>query len=202
MFKRTKGYILLTMLVLTGLAGRIHSDTLPAKERNDLIDQLKTGKADLIKSIKSLSAKQLNFRASSKELTLRQFICTRLSWENSLWTACHLQLNKSTSKITEGVTISNSEFEKLIAEKCSNLIEPSSSLTDLKNASVIISEYKKIKDAELKFARTTTDNLHHYAIATKAGTLDAYQAMLLVSRYTKECIDKIEEIKLTPKFPK
>jgi hypothetical protein len=202
MFKRTKGYILLTMLVLTGLAGRIHSDTLPAKERSYLIDQLKTGKADLIKSIKSLSSKQLNFRASSKEPTLRQFICTRLSWENNLWTACHLQLNKSTSKITEGVIISNSEFEKLLAEKCGNLVVFSTQLPDLKNPSAIITEYKKIKDAELKFARTTTDNLHHYAIETNAGTLDAYQAMLLVSGYTKECIDKIEEIKLTPKFPK
>ena len=202
MFKRSKGYFLLTMLVLTGLAGRIHSDTLPAKERSYLIDQLKNGKADLINSIKLLSSKQLNLRASAIEPTLGQFICTRLTWENSLWTACHLQLNRSTSKVTEEVTISNYQFEKLMAEKSSSLVGSTSPAPILKNASAIISQYKKIKDAELKFARTTTDNLHHYAIETKAGTMDAYQAMLLVSRYTKECIEKIEEIKLTPKFSK
>src|SRR5206468_9344804 len=135
-----------------------HSDTLPAKERSYLIDELKSGKADLINSIKSLSPKQLNLRSSANEPTLRQFICSRLTWEKTLWNACHLQLNRATSKLTEEVTISNYEFEKLMTEKSSSMVEPTSPPPVLKNASEIIYEYKKIKDAELKFARTTTDN--------------------------------------------
>jgi hypothetical protein len=37
MFKRTRGYLLLTLLVLTGLAGRKHNETLTGKEREQLL---------------------------------------------------------------------------------------------------------------------------------------------------------------------
>lgn len=37
MFKRTRGYLLLILLVLTGLAGRTHTETLTGKERNQLL---------------------------------------------------------------------------------------------------------------------------------------------------------------------
>ena len=37
MFKRTRGYFLLTLLVLTGLAGRKHTETLTGKESNQTL---------------------------------------------------------------------------------------------------------------------------------------------------------------------
>jgi hypothetical protein len=37
MFKRTRGYLLLTLLVLTGLAGRTHNETFTGKESTQLL---------------------------------------------------------------------------------------------------------------------------------------------------------------------
>ncbi|MFL5788794.1 MAG: hypothetical protein ACJ748_12120, partial [Flavisolibacter sp.] len=61
MLKRTKGYFLLTMLVLTGLAGRLHTDTLSGKERRFLISELKLTSSDFLLSIKYLTPRQLNY---------------------------------------------------------------------------------------------------------------------------------------------
>ena len=41
MLKRTKGRILLTMLVITGLAGTVKNTTLTSQERKFAISQLK-----------------------------------------------------------------------------------------------------------------------------------------------------------------
>ncbi|HEX2535578.1 MAG TPA: hypothetical protein VHK69_17670, partial [Chitinophagaceae bacterium] len=59
MFKRTNGYILLALLVVTGLAGRISSDTISSKERRTLTGQLKDTRNALVKSVKGLTAEQL-----------------------------------------------------------------------------------------------------------------------------------------------
>jgi hypothetical protein len=37
MFKRTRGYLLLILLVLTGLAGRKHNENFTGKESNQLL---------------------------------------------------------------------------------------------------------------------------------------------------------------------
>ena len=59
MFKRTKGYLLLTLLVLTGLAGNTHSNSLSGKERKVLVNHLKDSKTAFLKSVKNLSEDQL-----------------------------------------------------------------------------------------------------------------------------------------------
>ena len=46
MLKRTKGRILLTMLVVTGLAGTVNNSTLSNKERKFVIIQLKDTKTE------------------------------------------------------------------------------------------------------------------------------------------------------------
>ena len=45
MHKRTKGYTLLLLLVLTGLAGRQSTTTITSKERRFLIEELKESKS-------------------------------------------------------------------------------------------------------------------------------------------------------------
>src|SRR3954467_15471326 len=84
MFKRTLGYLLLTMLVLTGLAGRMHTDILSGKERRTLVNELKSSRTALLLSAAGLSKKQLNFRKGKNRLTIRELIYQLASIEHSL----------------------------------------------------------------------------------------------------------------------
>jgi len=52
MLKRTKGLLLLTLLVITGLAGTLKDSIISQKERKSAISLMKDTKADVIKSVK------------------------------------------------------------------------------------------------------------------------------------------------------
>ena len=67
MLKRTKGRILLTTLVITGLAGTVKNTTLSNQERKFAVSQLKETKTDLLRSIRGLD----NLRNSISEAILK-----------------------------------------------------------------------------------------------------------------------------------
>ena len=64
MLKRTKGRLLLTLLVITGLAGTLSNTALTEKERKFVVHNLKDTKSEVQKSIKGLSDAQLNFKTA------------------------------------------------------------------------------------------------------------------------------------------
>src|SRR4029079_3153495 len=97
--KRTKGYFLLTMLVLTGLAGRIHSNILTTKERRTLVTELKTSKNDFLKTVEGLSARQLNFKAGKNKMSIKECIYKLVSIENNFWTCAKASLKQETSSV-------------------------------------------------------------------------------------------------------
>jgi hypothetical protein len=59
MLKRTMGRSLLTLLVITGLAGTINDLSLSKTERKTAISLMKDTKAEVMKSVKGLSEAQL-----------------------------------------------------------------------------------------------------------------------------------------------
>ena len=94
MYKRTKGYTLLLLLVLTGLAGRISMTTVTSKERRLLIDNLKDSKAYLQKSVKGLSELQLNFKAAPNKWSIKECVQHIALAENNLWNMAETALKQ------------------------------------------------------------------------------------------------------------
>ena len=64
MRRRKYGYILLTLLVISGLAGIPFDNTLNKQERKFASDHLKDTKSEVLKSIKGLSEAQLDSNPS------------------------------------------------------------------------------------------------------------------------------------------
>jgi hypothetical protein len=64
MLKRTKGRLLLTLLVITGLAGTLKDASISKKERKSAVSLMKDTKSDVINSVKGLSDAKLNFKAA------------------------------------------------------------------------------------------------------------------------------------------
>lgn len=199
MFKRNKGYFLLTMLVLTGLAGRIHSDSLRGKERKLLVTEIKSDRNALMDEIKGLSSRQFNFQVHGT--SIRKCIQEQINYETNIWQACKNQMSKPVV-LSNNHAITDQEFQELQLYGGYQFDLTEHHFKNIKSQKEEIATLKKLKDEELKFSRTTTDNLHKYTLQTNCGTLDIYQVLLLTSTFTKKSLEQIRSIKSSERFPK
>src|SRR5688572_11201056 len=94
MLKRTKGYTLLLLLVLTGLAGRLFTTTITSQERRFLIDQLKQSKASFAKSVQGLTEAQLNFKSGPEKTSIKDCITHLTLTQNDLWSIADASLKQ------------------------------------------------------------------------------------------------------------
>lgn len=197
MFKRTKGYLLLTMLVLTGLAGKIHSDTLSGKERRTLIKDLKTTKAEFTESIADLTNRQLNFKPANNHLSIKECIYKLSSIENGLWAYAKLSLKEEPLK--QARAFNDNELNSCILNQPTIIPVRQLKFKNVKEATKL---YKTESAETLKYIQTSTENIRAHVISTSIGNLDAYQLLLLTTIYSKYFTDQIKIIKSNPNFPK
>jgi hypothetical protein len=197
MFKRTKGYFLLMMLVLTGLAGKLQSDTLSGKERRYLINELKISKTALGESITGLSEKQLNFRPAKNKPSIRDCIFHLVSAEDYLWKTTKASLE--TEPQAQKIRFHDESLNALAITATNNLQYPQMKFDNLKAA---LKLYKNGRAEMQRYVNTSTENVRAHFAATTIGFLDAYQLMLLNTIYTKYYTQEIEKIKASPNFPK
>ena len=196
MFKRTKCYWLLTMLVLTGLAGKIHNNTLSGKERRSLVKELKATQSAFVDNIENLSDRQFNFRHKNG-LSIKQCIYKLTSIENNLWRTAKNGLRKEPSKIARSFTDEELMFFVLNQQ----FLTPAPELK-FQNCKEALKFYKKQNNQIIKYVNTSTENIRAHIFSTPAGNLDAYQLLLLNTVYTKYFSEKIAAIKSSPNFPK
>lgn len=196
MFKRTKGYLLLTMLVLTGFAGRIHSDTLSGKERRILIKELKNSKANLMSSVEGLTSKQFNFKSAKNKLSVKECIYQLAAIENELWNKASFSLKQEP---TNGKKVWDDES---LASVIQNKKFLQSKIIKFKTVKEALKLYKKNRNDMQKFVNTSTENARMHIAQTSFGNFDVYQLLLLNTIIAKQYIDQIKEIKSNPDFPK
>jgi hypothetical protein len=201
MFKRTRGYFLLTMLVLTGLAGRLHSDTLSNKERRLLINDLISTNAILSESIKDLSTKQLNYEADHK-LSIRENVYHLVVIENNLWNMAKAGLQQHLAK-----DIYQKKNDQALITSLENPSEYTEQLYQLhKTKFKTINQAMKLFKEERKelstYIKNTTDDVRSYIVQIPPGNFDVYQLMNVSLICTNYYIDQIEHIKSDPHFPK
>lgn len=197
MFKRTKGYFLLTMLVLTGLAGRLHTSILTTKERHTLVAELKTSKKDLLKAVEDLSPRQLNFKTDKNTLSIKQLVYELVSIEYSLWTSAQNSLKQEPSSLQK--TAFDDKALIAIADQEKNFYHKELEFKNMKEA---LKFYKNKRSEIVRYVQSSTQNVRQHVSKTEIGNFDAYQLMLLNTIYTKTYIQKIEDIKANPNFPK
>ena len=195
MFKRTKGYFLLTMLVLTGFAGRMHSNILTTKERHMLVTELKTSRNDFLKTVEGLSSKQFDFKANKKELSIKEYIYKLVSMENNLWEAAQASLKQEISTVKntfpDEALISLAQQQKMLQNNIK-----------FKTVKEALKFYKNERSEMLKYVHTSTENVRGHIAQISMGNFDVYQLMLLNTIYSKYYTQQIEQIKTHSNFPK
>jgi len=195
MLKRTKGYFLLIMLVLTGLAGRMHSNILSTKERHTLVTELKSSRNNFLKNLDGLSTKQMNFKARRKDLSIKDCVTRLVSIENNLWIAAQRSLKDQTTSTHN--TFSDESLPTIIQQE-----QPFPNTIKFTSAKEALKFYKNERAEMLRYVHTSTENVRGYGTNMDHSNFDCYQLILLTTIYCKYYTEQIEKIKAHPGFPK
>ena len=175
MLKRTKGRILLTTLVITGLAGTVKNTTLSTQERKFAVTQLKETKTDLLKSIRGLTTAQLNFRSDPEKWSIKEHLDHLAIAEKTLWGELETAMKKpATPEKRYLVKMSDTDvlnavmlMKSLLTRSIPALVEPvnikwasHSEATDI---------FKSSRAKHLKYMKTTTGDLRNRFIHLSTG---------------------------------
>jgi hypothetical protein len=203
MLKRTKGYTLLLLLVLTGLAGRLSTTTITSKERRLAIDELKDSKVAVLKSVKGLSERQLNFKTNKNGWSIKEYLQHIVISEQSLWSMTDEALKQPEQRFQ--IKLSDEKALFLLTNNEAEQQIPGSfkrTKTKWKTAAQILDAFKTRRNELIKFAKTSTDNMRNHILQMSVGYIDSYQMLLYIASHTERHVKKIEEIKADPAFPK
>ncbi len=199
--RRSKyGYLLLALLVITGLAGTITSTSITARERKLVVGYLKDTKTDVLKGLKGLSKSQLNFKPSKDKCSIKECICHIAASERKLWELMQATLNEPANP--EKRRDIKWTDEKLVeaADNCSG-DEYELKENSFKTVEEALESFKTTRAEHFKYMKGTTEDLRNHVAYTAYGWLDCYQVCLLISSYSKRYLEQIEEIKADPHFP-
>ncbi|HEX2630001.1 MAG TPA: DinB family protein [Chitinophagaceae bacterium] len=208
MLKRTKGRLLLTLLVITGLAGTLSNPALNKEERKFALTQLKDTKANFIKSVKGLSETQLNFKTAPDRWSIKECIFHIAMTETALTkmfeTTMQTQANpekRADIKMTDEEIIKKftDRTHKLTAPE---MLNPLKSKPSWETAAEALSAFKDIRQDKLKYVKTTTEDLRNHVFQMPFGSIDGYQMILFMAAHSDRHTQQINEIKADPNFPK
>lgn len=199
--RRSKyGYLLLALLVITGLAGTITSTSITSKERKLVASYLKDTKNDVLKSIKGLSKAQLNFKPSREKCSVKECMYRAAFSEKDLWDLMQCTLKQPANPERRPEIKWTDEKLLQAADNCTQAeFEPKKKSFDTIDEAV--ESFKNTRAEHFKYMKGTTEDLRNHVAQTAYGWLDCYQLCLLMSAYSKHYLQQIEEIKADPKFP-
>jgi hypothetical protein len=199
------GYLLLALLVITGLAGTVTSTSITSKERKFAAAQLKDTKVDVLKSVKGLSEAQLDFKIDSKNWSIRECVYHIAMSENLLWQLLQNSMKqpanpekRSDIKLTDDQIISMTE-DRSTRFKISQNLEPKKAL--YKNIDQALESFKSIRTEHIKYMKTTTEDLRNHVAQVPVGWVDCYQICLFMSAQSNRLMQQIVELKAAPNFP-
>jgi len=203
--KRKFGYLLLSLLVISGFAGAPGNYTITKAERKQAISLLKQTRNDLLQATEKLSETQLNYKTSPKSLSIKECIYRIAIEEYLLWD----RLSGTTSHPAgdDVKPLSSFRDQDILEGKINPVLqEPLSNNTDMKglpwNSPAAALEFiKETRPKQINYTRTTTEDLRNHIIKTDNGEIDTYQLILLLSIQTSKLIREIESIKKSSRFP-
>ncbi len=205
MLKRTYGRLLLTLLVATGLAGKVNDTSLSKSERKFLLTQYKETRAALLSKTKDLSTAQLKFRTAPDKWSVEECIYHITLAETGLWELLEASLkNPANPEARKQIKVTDADLLKGVQDRGTSYQAPETFLpgkAPWKNAQEALAAFKEIRNRHIKYARTTTEDLRNKIVQLPYGQVDAYQMMLFIAGHSNRHLQQITQIMESPQFP-
>jgi hypothetical protein len=174
-------------------------------ERAFLIEQLEKSKKDFLASIEGVTAAQWKFKPAPEVWSVAECAEHIILAEDFL--RGYAQQTLKSPAVERPATSTSEGDHKLVAmvgdrshkAKAPEPITPSGKFTTPADAA---KEFTERRDKSLEYARTTTDDLRVHVAQGPAGTMDAYQFLLLMASHTGRHTEQIREVQANPDYPK
>ena len=205
MLKRTKGRFLLTLLVITGLAGTLKNTSLNKQERKFVVNELKDSKIQLLESLKGLSDAQLNFKPSAQRWSIKECVYHITMAEKGLWDLLTTTMEERVSLQTPAERIPDEDVLKKITDRSNKLTAPEMlqpSNAPWKSTGQAIDAFKTMRADHIKYVKTSTEDLRDHFVDLPLGRIDAYQLIIFLSGHSVRHTAQIREIMADTHFPK
>lgn len=203
MLKRTTGRLLLTLLVITGLAGTLNNSSLSQKERKQAIALIKNSRAEILSSINGLSAEQMNYRPSPGKTSIGELIMNMVALEKKCSDEIKASMEKpSNSENRLKITLTD---DQLLANNTYTFCQapiPGEIKTEWKDPAEALRKFTAMRNVHIKYIRTSTEDLRNHVVSTPAGWIDCYQYYLLLADRSNYVAAEINKIRAQSSFPK
>jgi uncharacterized damage-inducible protein DinB len=200
------GRLLITLLVITGLAGTISNTSISKKERKASATLMKDTRAELVRSVKGLSDAQLNFRAAADKWSIKECVYHIAISEKNLWSffEATMKAPANPEKRSE-IKMTDEQIVKIIEDRSTKVktmesFEPKN--TPFKTSDEALDDFKVKRADHLKYMKTTTEDMRNHVVQMPFGWIDCYQMTLFISAHTNRHTQQINEVKTDTGFPK
>lgn len=205
MIKRTMGRSLLTLLVITGLAGTINDSSVSKKERKFGISMLKDTRDDAISTAKGLSERQLNYKTSSERWSVKECLYHIAAAEKLLWSLFEgtMKLPANPEKRAD-IKLSDEEVVKMVEDRSKKAqapepIQPKN--TGFTSLEAALEDFKKNRGDHIKYLKNSTEDLRNHVVQLPVGYIDCYQLLLFIAAHSNRHTQQINEVKADSGFP-
>jgi hypothetical protein len=205
--KRKKyGYFLLTMLIISGLAGTPTNNSLNKKERKFATELLKDTRADVFKAVKGFSDAQLNYRSAPEKWTAKECVYHIAISEKNLWAMLEASLKSAANPEKRAeIKITDEQLVKMMEDRSAKFktfetFEPKN--TPFKTLDEALTFFKELRADHIKYFKSTTEDLRNHVVQMPFGYLDCYQLGLMIASHSNRHTQQIDEVKSDPGFPK
>src|SRR5688572_4954251 len=206
MLRRTKGRLLITLLVITGLAGTLNTSSISKKERKSAVSIMKSTRAEVIKSVKGLSDKQLNYKPSADRWSIKENIYHLAISERNLWSLMESTLEAPANPDKRSEIRITDEALLMMIENRGNKIKTAESFepknSPYRSLQEALEDFKSQRLDHIKYMKSTTEDLRNHVAQLPFGWIDCYQLSLMIAAHNNRHKQQIDEIKADPGYPK
>ncbi|MEO7983056.1 MAG: DinB family protein [Bacteroidota bacterium] len=205
MIKRTMGRSLLTLLVVTGLAGTINDNSISKKERKFGIGIMKDTRDNAVSATKGLSEAQYNFKPAPERWSVKECMYHIAGAEKLLWTLFENTMKvpanpekRAEIKMTDEQVIKMIEDRSVKAQAPEPIQPKNTGFTVLTDA---VEDFKKHRGEHIKYLKNSTEDLRNHVAQLPVGYIDCYQLLLFIAAHSNRHTQQMNEVKASPGFP-
>lgn len=205
MLKRTTGRIMLTLLVITGLAGTINDNTISKEERKSALSLMKDTYKEVMKTVKGLSPEQLVYSPAADRWSVKDCMYHIAVSEKNLWSFFEnsLKAPANPEKRTE-IKVTDDQFVQMLEDrtnkvKTTETMEPRNS--GYKSMEEALADFRANRMKNIKYMRTSTEDLRNHVVQLPFGWIDCYQLYLMIAAHSNRHMQQMKEVMQSAGFP-
>ena len=205
MLKRTTGRVLLTLLVITGLAGTINNNSLSKEERKYALGLMKDTYKEVIKTVKGLSGGQLDYRTAPERWSVKECFYHIAATEKGLWSMLEgaMKAPANPEKRTE-IKTSDADFVKRVMDRSqkAQAAEPFQP-KNIKYQSLdeAMADFKASRMNHIRYMKTSTEDLRNHVVQMPFGWIDCYQLYLMIAAHSNRHTQQMKEVMAASGYP-